>query len=875
MTYKNLLLEAAIIYRLKTKRLSGYVRSLLPSPYFARGYAIAALTVLLITILYWSILGAKTQLNNADALVDPYLFKTLATFHGANFPGQHTQLLKWPLFLIIKLFGFSSSSYIALTVAIVLLTIMVLVFILYRIERRLLVFGTLCLALASVLLLIPTQPYAGGILPVNMAMLTTRNVEYVFYLIALILVARTTRLTSWSFWLATTCMVLLLASDKLFLAIGLGAALFSLIIYALARQWELVNLSAYWVSAQAIAAVGAVALLNLIDASHLTHIANQTATSPYSLVTSYHNIVLSSVYALLGIFTNLGANPAFDATVLRTYPYVAASRLASIWGLAFVVNLLVAAMAIYAAVCLLRLSVNHKPTSHVRISTATRLSLMLIWTTLVTIGAFVISNHYGAVDSRYLTIVLFALFIASATLSRQRLRRVERLVGAGAICVLAIALGLVAAQHISNNELAAFAPIEQRDARIVAIIGHHPTSTLVGDYWRVVPINFEAHSSTTIVPLANCTTPRTELSSSVWQPDLRTHSFTYLLSYDQKLTDYPSCSLQQVISVFGRPNASALIVGTPDNPKEQLLFYDRGIYKSSTTTPQPARGPSTILPITLDQLPYISCPVPSIMPIVAHEDDDLLFMSPDVLHAIKAGYCVRTVYITAGSAGLDQFYWLGRERGSEAAYTEMIGDNNTTWVQRIVKLANNEFAVVANPRGNSKISLIFLHLPDGNLGGQGFSISNSESLAKLYAHQIRTIHSVDGQSNYTADQLVSAINALLTVYGPTEIYTQSTYVGKQYPDHSDHTAVGQFTKLAYSQYETEQYNNLIIVPIKFYLGYPVRQMPINVSDGDAQAIESAFLTYAKYDSAVCHTQAICQQTPTYHAYLTRQYQWPY
>ena len=38
--------------------------------------------------------------------------------------------------------------------------------------------------------------------------------------------------------------------------------------------------------------------------------------------------------------------------------------------------------------------------------------------------------------------------------------------------------------------------------------------------------------------------------------------------------------------------------------------------------------------------------------IVAHEDDDLLFITPGVLRAIRSGSAVRTVYLTAGDDGL-------------------------------------------------------------------------------------------------------------------------------------------------------------------------------------------------------------------------------
>ena len=66
--------------------------------------------------------------------------------------------------------------------------------------------------------------------------------------------------------------------------------------------------------------------------------------------------------------------------------------------------------------------------------------------------------------------------------------------------------------------------------------------------------------------------------------------------------------------------------------------------------------------------------------IVAHEDDDLIFISPDLLHAIKAGATVRTVYVTAGDDGMSASYWMARERGPMAAYALMAGTANS-WTQ--------------------------------------------------------------------------------------------------------------------------------------------------------------------------------------------------
>jgi len=65
-------------------------------------------------------------MSNADQLVNSYLFDNLKTFHGAQWPDQHTFLLKWPLFIAVQLFGATPSAFASLTVATVLLTVSLL-----------------------------------------------------------------------------------------------------------------------------------------------------------------------------------------------------------------------------------------------------------------------------------------------------------------------------------------------------------------------------------------------------------------------------------------------------------------------------------------------------------------------------------------------------------------------------------------------------------------------------------------------------------------------------------------------------------------------------------------------------------------------------
>src|SRR5690348_2456392 len=74
----------------------------------------------------------------------------------------------------------------------------------------------------------------------------------------------------------------------------------------------------------------------------------------------------------------------------------------------------------------------------------------------------------------------------------------------------------------------------------------------------------------------------------------------------------------------------------------------------------------------------------TLMQIVAHEDDDILFMNPDVYNMIAAGYGNVTIYLTAGEAdgSVDgtqsrEVFAANRQKGIRAAYAAMAGVTNS------------------------------------------------------------------------------------------------------------------------------------------------------------------------------------------------------
>ncbi len=247
------------------------------------------------------------------------------------------------------------------------------------------------------------------------------------------------------------------------------------------------------------------------------------------------------------------------------------------------------------------------------------------------------------------------------------------------------------------------------------------------------------------------------------------------------------------------------------------------------------------------------------MYIVAHEDDDLLFQSPNLLHDVQGGACVTTVYVSAGDDGYPDS-WPRRETGVNAAYANMAGVANT-WSTGTTTAAGHQI-VTYTLQGAPNVKHLFLRLPDGNFDGSGFPSNNNESLLKLWQNTISSIHPVDGSPAYTKKGLTDTLLALMTAIQPQTInvqdYTASLAASSN--DHSDHYVTAYFARAAHQSYTT---------PHTFtgYVGYDTQYMPQNVSGADLTAKVNAFNAYSQYTDA-CNPSCAGTQ---YDAWLRRQY----
>lgn len=237
----------------------------------------------------------------------------------------------------------------------------------------------------------------------------------------------------------------------------------------------------------------------------------------------------------------------------------------------------------------------------------------------------------------------------------------------------------------------------------------------------------------------------------------------------------------------------------------------------------------------------VTCDARSLQ-VVAHPDDDLLFMNPDIVRDIEAGRCVRTVYLTTGDAARDESYWRLREDGIRDAYATMAGGPNE-WIEGVTVVEGRPLAT-ATLASAPGISLVFMHLPDGNRRGTGNLIHDHQSLRRLWLGEIPEITAVDGSATYDVPGLQRTLNALVEDFEPTTVRAQDWTLDFRHGDNADHTAAALFTRAAMARVDGD-------VDLLAYAGYPSWTQPANVNGRELGLKADAILAYARHDPKMC------------------------
>lgn len=248
--------------------------------------------------------------------------------------------------------------------------------------------------------------------------------------------------------------------------------------------------------------------------------------------------------------------------------------------------------------------------------------------------------------------------------------------------------------------------------------------------------------------------------------------------------------------------------------------------------------------------------------IVAHPDDDLLFLNPHIRRDIDAKRCSRTVFVTAGEAGDTAAYWSRLESGIRATYARMAGVANS-WTSADAGISAGSIPI-HTLTGAPHVSVVFLRIPDG-FDGSGSAAYGWESLAKLWTGQIPTVTTVDGREWYTKTEVRNILRQLMSDFAATTVRTQDwTTDPNDLDDHSDHWATARFTQSASRQYTAGH-------TLLAYEAYPTWNDPQNVTGDDLTKNIDAFVAFADYDKNLCNNPYEgCPDSP-YDSWLERQY----
>ena len=184
----------------------------------------------------------------------------------------------------------------------------------------------------------------------------------------------------------------------------------------------------------------------------------------------------------------------------------------------------------------------------------------------------------------------------------------------------------------------------------------------------------------------------------------------------------------------------------------------------------------------------------SVLAIVAHPDDDLLFINPDLDAGIHAGIPTTVVYVSAGDALLppDQAAARvrARQRGIQDAYrvSGTVGDLplQDEWDGEVVEVGGRqveEFTLRDRPH----VRVAFIGLPDGHLA----DLRSGATLTSIPADEgLRT-----ESQPYGEDDVVTVVCELMGRYQPTVLHVTEFFADRRYDSptsHPDHRAAAVF-----------------------------------------------------------------------------------
>ncbi|MDL2363073.1 MAG: PIG-L family deacetylase [Patescibacteria group bacterium] len=783
----------------------------------------------------WTVLRHVTNGVNFDVVGQIGLAQQWAsgTMAGAQL-GTTNYLVKMPLYICINAVPGLSPMHKILLAALVLnvITFIALFLLLERIvafygvkQNVWLYIGVMWLA-----------SIAGNIFWIDYA--NSRNIETVGGLLFLYIALRFMRmpqLSQFIYIVLTGSIVFFVDTLQLYIC-GVGVSLYALATLAVRRTRQQAFIAASICAATILSYFGAQALF--LGARRFLHVSFLNAPRlPFeftgtSLISTLHGSVSSSLQ-IMG--ANLLSHP-FDANSIRE-----------------VLNLLV----LGTIVGILILATRKKKIRPV--------PFVAVFIIVVNYVVYVLSGQANIAGTyRYLIMIpLFLVLLLACTGPRLRakyLHPAQYLMVGLIFCSSVMVLGGLVVHWPQRHA---------KDAHIYQLVSYlqqHNYPLAIGSRETGVTATYFAQQRATILPFGCSAQHQLEPTFLFYDRGAYSALSTYegdvpvLLQNNRISFGNNICYANDIISQIGQPIQQISIPGFGS-----ALIYSAAQAKQVLAAPNKL---SQTRPLAAERSTatlhrFESCPVGKTDIIVAHTDDDILFMNPDVTNKLRSGVCIRTVYITAGDDGRQKEYWLRREQGIRNAYAAMLGLPNE-WTELHATINGRNLATYTL-NGSNAINVIFMRLPDGGVNGDGFRQNNYGSLKKLSARTIHALRTVDDASTYTYPQLTKIIATIIATDNPNDILTTTASGPLSVGDHSDHKAVALIATRAATVAHSKAH-------ILSYVGYTGNSLVPNLSDEDALLKREIFSAYAYDDDVICSPKMPrCSIDDTYGKYFYRNY----
>ncbi|SDG45497.1 GlcNAc-PI de-N-acetylase [Lentzea fradiae] len=238
-----------------------------------------------------------------------------------------------------------------------------------------------------------------------------------------------------------------------------------------------------------------------------------------------------------------------------------------------------------------------------------------------------------------------------------------------------------------------------------------------------------------------------------------------------------------------------------------------------------------------------------VLNVVAHHDDDLLFLSPTLMKDLRDGNTVRTIFLVASDYHTFPTYMQARELGVREAYAAAAGLTALQWKPHAYGAGN--LPATLWTLGN-RVSIVENRLPDTSTAPENrlwLLYSRNQSLT---GRPLDFASAAQGADRAT---VVAFLRAAIADFQPDVIRTTDPSADlqrQQTPSlstenfyfHRDHVAAARLVQTAVLDVSP-------VPQVVYYRDYTIRDEPGNQSGADTTFKRNTFRTYAAHDVDIC------------------------